>query len=259
MVQRDLVKAARPRHIRPAVPHMRDVGLIPAGDHRHDGGAHPPQIQIVRSGVENFDVGGGHSGFQHMAQGGFGHAVPVGIHNPVGDDFDGDRAGDVSAVGAAHTVADDREAGGIRQFPADKGILIGRPHTAGVASADDLHRCIPLSAVDVSSRSRPRSCPQEARISAPRVRRTVTLMPRFDRMEQNALCLSRVLRLIPLPSTSFAGITLTWQRLPRSRPANSSAQPSLSLTPPMRAYSYETRRPVTSPYSRQAASSSSTG
>src|SRR6202035_1551406 len=89
------------------------------------------------------------------------------------------------------------------------------------------------------------SWPQAPSISRPRVSRTVTGTPWDSRRRTNSRCAPGRDAVHFEPGVGLSGIRLTWASRPASSEPSRSARQPWSLMCLIRAYSIETRRPVT--------------
>src|SRR5207344_1147824 len=89
------------------------------------------------------------------------------------------------------------------------------------------------------------SWPQAPSISRPRVSRTVTGTPWASRRRTNSRWAAGRDAVHFEPGVGFSGIRLTCTRCPASSEPSRSARQAWSLMSLIRAYSIETRRPVT--------------
>src|SRR5581483_8461116 len=92
---------------------------------------------------------------------------------------------------------------------------------------------------------RVRSCPQAASMSVPRFLRTVAPTPPARSRSAKAWTRRPGLAGAPNPGVGWSGMRLPWAagENPRSRRARASAWAGASLTPPIMAYSNDSRRP----------------
>ena len=165
--------------ISPAVPHVGDHHAAVIGDGGHQGSAHVPAFLPALCLRLNGLIGQGcrlGGCLQQLLRGLIRRQELLQL---LQIDGDGDLAGHTAPGGAAHAVAHHahRAAGG-RVLRRDVGVLVLLPDKADVGHAPDVHLVhwehSPFCASSMAFR---RSCPQEASISPPRLRRTVAVMP----------------------------------------------------------------------------------
>src|SRR5208282_3134197 len=108
-----------------------------------------------------------------------------------------------------------------------------------------VYRLPPQPGQEFHGRAEAASWPQAPSISRPRVSRTVTGTPWDSRRRTNSRCALGRDAVHFEPGVGLSGIRLTWASRPASSAPSRSARQAWSLMSLIRAYSIETRRPVT--------------
>ena len=189
MVSSQLRKRTAGKHISSTIAGICNICRRARNQRANNRSAHAAQFLIGLRQIIHTDICRVNCRHQHIFNRFTAHRRAVRSRNLLGDDFDGRSRCDVAAGCAAHAVANHRPGNTVRQFPCRIRVLVVFARLA------DIGFCYNFQVRSPSFRFEARSWPQEALISLPSVRRTVTVYPFCSRIAENRFKRSSLLFL----------------------------------------------------------------
>ena len=171
-----------------AVSLVEDQGLPLLHQSGHHGGAHPGAVRFSNRAAEDLFIGGGRRALHPAAV--RQAAAALVLQKFPHEDVHRHGTGHISCLGSAHAVAHQGHHPPVGQDLVGKGVLILCPDHTAVGDTPHIHGTSsflpaalgpPLRSLACSPMALRRSCPQEASMSLPSRRRTVTVTPWLSR------------------------------------------------------------------------------